>query len=181
MSVRPRYTSPKMESFQSRVKSCPPEIPGGFYWYGVKRPGPARPPKWVDNMLDRVREGGDLHINFQWLEPCRWSWRTSWWNTRPIRTLGWIIRRILPNCSRRHSRKGVWHVINLPLNRKHHQAIITPSIKEIKIFAETQGSDVTLAVTLVVLAEVMCTSYEHGHQENKTTRTCSSPLYKWIP
>ena len=31
---------------QSRVKLCPPEFPGGFYWYGGKGPLPKRPPKW---------------------------------------------------------------------------------------------------------------------------------------
>jgi hypothetical protein len=41
---------------QSRVKACPPEIPGGFYWYGVRRPGPGRPPKWVNDLLDRLSE-----------------------------------------------------------------------------------------------------------------------------
>ena len=35
---------------QSRVCGCPKEFPGGFYWYGGRRAGPGRPPKWLDNL-----------------------------------------------------------------------------------------------------------------------------------
>ena len=38
---------------QSRVKSCPPDFPAGFYWYGGKRRGPGRPPKWVSALLNQ--------------------------------------------------------------------------------------------------------------------------------
>lgn len=38
---------------QSRVKHCPPQFPHGFYWYGGKRRGPGRPPKWVARVLDQ--------------------------------------------------------------------------------------------------------------------------------
>ena len=31
---------------------CPPEFPAGYFWYGNKRHGPGRPPKWVDLMLN---------------------------------------------------------------------------------------------------------------------------------
>ena len=31
---------------------CPKEFPAGFYWYGGKRKGPGRPPKWVDRLLE---------------------------------------------------------------------------------------------------------------------------------
>ena len=34
-----------------RVTMCPPEFPAGFYWYGSRRRGPGRPPKWVDRMM----------------------------------------------------------------------------------------------------------------------------------
>ena len=36
---------------QSRVTPCPPEFPSGYYWYGGRRAGPGRPPKWVDALL----------------------------------------------------------------------------------------------------------------------------------
>ena len=36
---------------QNRVAPCPPEIPAGFFWYGTRRSGPGRPPKWVDQLL----------------------------------------------------------------------------------------------------------------------------------
>ena len=36
---------------QSRVCPCPEEFPAGYFWYGGKRKGPGRPPKWVDQLL----------------------------------------------------------------------------------------------------------------------------------
>ena len=39
---------------QSRVKLCPPNFPAGFYWYGGKRRGPGRPPKWVTSLADKL-------------------------------------------------------------------------------------------------------------------------------
>jgi len=36
---------------QLRVKPCPPGFPAGFYWYGAKRKGPGRPPRWVEDVL----------------------------------------------------------------------------------------------------------------------------------
>ena len=45
---------PKKETIkihQSRVKHCPVNFPAGFYWYGGKRKGPGRPPKWVEQLL----------------------------------------------------------------------------------------------------------------------------------
>ena len=36
---------------QSRVCPCPPGFPAGYYWYGTKRKGPGRPPRWVDQLL----------------------------------------------------------------------------------------------------------------------------------
>ena len=31
-----------------RVTKCPPNFPSGYYWYGNRRKGPGRPPKWLD-------------------------------------------------------------------------------------------------------------------------------------
>ena len=36
---------------QTRVKPCPQGFTAGFYWYGTKRKGPGRPPKWVERVL----------------------------------------------------------------------------------------------------------------------------------
>lgn len=36
---------------QMRVKPCPQGFPAGFYWYGNKRKGPGRPPRWVERAL----------------------------------------------------------------------------------------------------------------------------------
>ena len=36
---------------QVRVKPCPQGFPAGFYWYGAKRQGPGRPPRWVEQVL----------------------------------------------------------------------------------------------------------------------------------
>jgi len=46
----------QIQVHQSRVKSCPPHFPHGFYWYGNKRRGPGRPPKWVAQILDEQTE-----------------------------------------------------------------------------------------------------------------------------
>ena len=54
---------------QSRVCACPTDFPAGYYWYGGKRKGPRRPPKWVDQFLsvqdsaqcpDRTEYGGEV-------------------------------------------------------------------------------------------------------------------------
>ena len=37
---------------QSRMKACPPKFPAAFYWYGGRRRGPGRPPRWVSRVLD---------------------------------------------------------------------------------------------------------------------------------
>ena len=42
---------------QSRVCPCPEEFPAGYYWYGGKRKGPGRPPKWVDCLLQSGAAG----------------------------------------------------------------------------------------------------------------------------
>ena len=33
------------------MKPCPPGFTAGFYWYGIKRRGPSRPPRWVCDIL----------------------------------------------------------------------------------------------------------------------------------
>ena len=38
---------------QLRVKTCPPNFPAGFYWYGGRRRGPGHPPKWVTSMMSQ--------------------------------------------------------------------------------------------------------------------------------
>ena len=37
---------------QTRIQHCP-DIPAGFYWYGGKRSGPGRPPKWTSNIAEK--------------------------------------------------------------------------------------------------------------------------------
>ena len=34
----------------TRVKPCPPDLPAGSYWYGTKRAGTGRPPKWTEHV-----------------------------------------------------------------------------------------------------------------------------------
>ena len=34
----------------NRVTKCPPVFPPGYYWYGARRKGPGRPPKWLDSL-----------------------------------------------------------------------------------------------------------------------------------
>ena len=41
----------RIQIHQLRVTPCPPEFPAGYFWYGNKRHGPGRPPKWVDQLL----------------------------------------------------------------------------------------------------------------------------------
>ena len=36
---------------QSRVCLCPQDFPAGYFWYGGKRRGPGRPPRWVEDLL----------------------------------------------------------------------------------------------------------------------------------
>lgn len=38
----------------SRVTNWPPSFPAGSYWYGDRRSGPGRPPKWVDQLVQEV-------------------------------------------------------------------------------------------------------------------------------
>ena len=36
---------------QNRVAHCPREFPAGYFWYGGKRKGRGKPPKWVEKLL----------------------------------------------------------------------------------------------------------------------------------
>ena len=47
---------------QKRVKPCPDGFTAGYYWYGGKRKGPGRPPRWVQAVLsdsESTRTGAD--------------------------------------------------------------------------------------------------------------------------
>ena len=43
---------------QTRIAPCPEQFPAGYFWYGGKRAGLDRPPKWVKKLLsaDCIRE-----------------------------------------------------------------------------------------------------------------------------
>ena len=43
---------------QSRVCKCPDNFPAGYFWYGGKRSGPGRPPKWVEKFLTSGHQPG---------------------------------------------------------------------------------------------------------------------------
>ena len=36
---------------QARVTRCPMGFPAGYYWYGNRRSGSGRPPKWIDQLV----------------------------------------------------------------------------------------------------------------------------------
>ena len=36
---------------QTRVQPCPMNFSAGYYWYGSKKAGLGRPPKWVDRLM----------------------------------------------------------------------------------------------------------------------------------
>ena len=48
---------------QSRVKSCPPNFPSGFYWYGGRRLKRGRPPKWVQDLVEKCMDHHDDHVD----------------------------------------------------------------------------------------------------------------------
>lgn len=50
---------------QSRVTRCPLKFPAGYYWYGNKRRGPERPPKWVNNLLATGEDKGTLKAKYK--------------------------------------------------------------------------------------------------------------------
>ena len=42
----------EIQVHQSRVCACPAGFPTGYFWYGGRRRGPGRPPKWVEKLLE---------------------------------------------------------------------------------------------------------------------------------
>ena len=40
---------------QSRVSHCPEGFPPGWFWYGDRRSGPERPPRWIEQVLRALR------------------------------------------------------------------------------------------------------------------------------
>ncbi len=47
--IHPRMD--KYKCIRPELLIAPPELPSGFFWYGNRRAGPGRPPKWVDQLL----------------------------------------------------------------------------------------------------------------------------------
>ena len=47
---------PKIQVHQSRVQPCPPSFLRSFYWYGKRKSGPGRPPKWVKERLKQIED-----------------------------------------------------------------------------------------------------------------------------
>ena len=45
---------PQIQIHLSRVQPCPSSFPQGFFWYGRKRSGPGRPPKWIKKQLEYI-------------------------------------------------------------------------------------------------------------------------------
>ena len=41
---------PRVSCTVKLVKPCPPDLPAGSYWYGTKRAGTGRPPKWTEHV-----------------------------------------------------------------------------------------------------------------------------------
>ena len=41
----------ELKVHQSRICPCPLDFPAGYYWYGTRRKGPGRPPRWVNQLL----------------------------------------------------------------------------------------------------------------------------------
>ena len=58
---------------QTRAKPCPEGFMAGYYWYGSKRKGPGRPPKWVEDVLsdaaDRTRSEESADVPSEENEP----------------------------------------------------------------------------------------------------------------
>ena len=36
---------------QMRIQPCPINFPAGYYWYGLNRAGPGRPPTWIQRLM----------------------------------------------------------------------------------------------------------------------------------
>ena len=50
---------------QSRVTRCPTEFPADYWWYGNRRSGPGRPPKWIDRYVNQPNHPEDANENSQ--------------------------------------------------------------------------------------------------------------------
>ena len=51
-----------------RVTRCPRDFPAGYFWYGSRRQGPGRPPKWLNKLQNQVTpekrtSKGDLDVS----------------------------------------------------------------------------------------------------------------------
>ena len=49
---------------QSRVCPCLQGFPPEYYWYGRSQKRPGRPPKWVDQLLDKMEEPSECVKEF---------------------------------------------------------------------------------------------------------------------
>ena len=47
---------------QSRVKHCPPDLSAGLFWYGSRRSGPGRPPKWTEKLVRPDTDAEELEV-----------------------------------------------------------------------------------------------------------------------
>ena len=61
-------TESQLQVYMSRTCACPTGFPAGYYWYGSKRKGPGRPPKWVEELMnndcpDPQAEKADKKVN----------------------------------------------------------------------------------------------------------------------
>lgn len=48
-----------------RVTKCPDEFPPGYFWYGSRRKGPGRPPKWVDDLMSNDEKCVDVETDME--------------------------------------------------------------------------------------------------------------------
>ena len=55
----------RIKIHQNRVSHCPKEFPAGYFWYGGKRKGTGKPPRWVEELLSYCEEEDASQ-----LEPC---------------------------------------------------------------------------------------------------------------
>ena len=42
---------------------CPDSFQAGYYWYGDKRTGPGKPPKWIDNPMPEDQESEETPLD----------------------------------------------------------------------------------------------------------------------
>ncbi len=51
----------QIRAHQTRVQTYSSQLPAGFYWYGPRRRGPGRPPKWVDHLPCPTSRNSQTH------------------------------------------------------------------------------------------------------------------------